>query len=149
MKTIGIVFLILAVICSFVIWSFSAKSAANSTVDSEAARTALEDLLEKLFGEDFDIDEFFVRKLAHFCEFAGLGFLVYMAFYFFNYRRIKLFGFTSAWGLIVAIADEILQLFYEGRSAQMSDVFLDMSGVVSAFLVLSVFFALTNKKSRG
>ena len=41
-KTAGIVFLIITVVWSLVIWSFSLKNAESSTVDSNAAKSAIE-----------------------------------------------------------------------------------------------------------
>ena len=65
-KTAGIVFLIITVVWSLVIWSFSLKNAESSTVDSNAAKSAIESIIETVFGEDVDIDTNLIRKLAHF-----------------------------------------------------------------------------------
>ena len=148
-KTAGIAFLIITVVWSLVIWSFSLKNAESSTVDSNAAKSAIESIIETVFGEDVDIDTNLIRKLAHFCEFAVLGFLAFMTFYFLNHRGyLHLIVYPALWGLVVAVTDEFIQLFFEGRSAELSDVFLDLSGAVAAATVLAVIVRITNKKSR-
>ena len=53
------------------------KSAASSTVDSDAATSVIKDLLEAVFGTEFEINTNLIRKLAHFCEFAVLGFFAF------------------------------------------------------------------------
>ena len=144
-KRSGIVFLILAILWSFVIWSFSAKSAASSTVDSDAAASAINSMLETFFGGEFDINTNLIRKLAHFCEFAVLGFFAFMAFYFLGYKEYtKLLAYPVIWGFSVAVTDEFLQLFFEGRSAQVTDVLLDVSGTLTSVLILlSITFFTT------
>ena len=149
MKTAGIVFLILSITWSMVIWSFSLKNAESSSVDSDSAKSVVESILETFFGEQIDIDNKLIRKLAHFCEFAVLGFFNFMTFYFFECRKgWELIFYPALWELVVAGIDEFLQLFFEGRSAQFSDVLLDMSGALSTVLILTVMLRLTNKKSR-
>ncbi len=148
-KTVGIIFLILAIVWSAVIWSFSLKSAESSSVDSNAAKSAVESILEALLGEKVNVDTKLIRKLAHFFEFAVLGFLSFMTFYFFERRkRLELILYPALWGLGVAVTDEFLQLFFEGRSAQLSDVLLDLSGVLAAATFMYVLVRITNKKSR-
>ena len=149
-KTVGIVFLILAIAWSTVIWSFSLKSAESSSVDSNAVKLAVESIIETLFVEKVDVDTKLIRKLAHFCEFAVLGFLSFMTFYFFERRkRLELIYYPSLWGLGVAVTDEFMQLFFDGRSAQLSDVLLDLSGVLTVVLFMCVIVRITNKKSRS
>ncbi len=148
-KTAGIVFLIITVAWSLVIWSFSLKNAESSTVDSNAAKSAIESIIETFFGEDVDIDTNLIRKLAHFCEFAVLGFFAFLTFYFWGFRGyLRLIACPALWGLGVAVTDEFLQLFFEGRSAELSDVFLDLSGTLTAAVVLAVMVRIINKKSR-
>ena len=148
-RKIGVVFLILAIVWSMIIWSFSLKNAENSSVDSNAAKSALESILEFFFGEDVELGDKMIRKLAHFCEFAALGFLTFMTFYCFEHRkRIELISYPTLWGLGVAGTDEFLQLFFEGRSAQLTDVLLDVSGVLVAALFMWMIVMITNKKSR-
>ncbi len=148
-KTTGIVFLILTILWCFVIWSFSLKNAASSTVDSDAATSVVKSLLETVFGAEFDINTNLIRKLAHFCEFAVLGFLSFFAFYFWGIQKSRsLIAYPGILGLAVAVIDEFLQLFSEGRSAQLTDVLLDASGVMTAVAVLLTIISITNKKSR-
>ena len=148
-KTVGIGFLILTVLWSFVIWSFSVKNAASSTVDSDAATSVIKSLLENVFGAEFEINTNLIRKLAHFSEFAVLGFLSFFAFYFLEIRKkLQLIIYPVSFGLAVAGTDEFLQLFFEGRSAQITDVLLDTSGVLTAVLFLLAIISTANKKSR-
>ena len=125
------------------------KSAASSTVDSDAATSVIKDLLEAVFGTEFEINTNLIRKLAHFCEFAVLGFFAFFTFYFWGIcKKWQLVVYPGATGLVVAGVDEVLQLFFEGRSAQITDVLLDVSGVLTAVLVLLAIISIINKKSR-
>lgn len=81
-----------------------------------------------------------VRKIAHFTEFLLLGVLLHFSFRSLQIRSSALLLGT---GLLVAAADELLQLFSPGRSCQVTDVLLDFSGVVVSVL----FFALLSRKN--
>ena len=147
-KTAGIVFLIFAIVWSFVIWSFSLKDADSSTVDSDAATSVVEDVLEAVLGTDIEVDTNLIRKLAHFFEFAVLGFFVFMGFYFSEFKKRAKITLPLAWCLLVGSIDEFLQLFSEGRGAKVTDVLLDFSGSLAAVLILTALVSVINKKSR-
>ena len=68
-----------------------------------------------------------VRKMAHFSAFALLGVLWTGTF-----RSAKNFTLFKPLGLclLAAVTDETIQLFVTGRSGQLSDVWLDFSGVL-------------------
>lgn len=71
--------------------------------------------------------EHLLRKLAHFGEFGILGLLL-------SQCLRKNCAYPSLAGLLCALSDETIQLFVQGRSSQVSDVWVDFSGVVCAVL---------------
>ena len=74
------------------------------------------------------ITERIVRKLAHFFEYALLGFLAAATAQFW-YGRIKPHIFMILfWGLFIPVTDEFLQLFVDGRVSSVQDIVLDFSG---------------------
>ena len=86
----------------------------------------------------------FVRKAAHFCEFALLG--GELALLLWTLGRRVLFSLYPPlfWGLSIAVTDEYLQSFLD-RSPQVSDVVLDFSGVmagIAAVLLLQELIRL-------
>ena len=94
------------------------------------------------------VTHLFVRKSAHFCEFAMLSLLLCLTLWFeiFGYRakkgiRSALTVALSAFGLsiVAAAIDETIQLFVEGRGGSVVDVGIDSAGALLAALA---FFAL-------
>lgn len=76
---------------AFVCWIFSnsLKTAAESTVQSSFVKELVENFLSALVpGQGVEISEHVIRKLAHFCEYALLGFLLF--FTYLSYTRKKL-----------------------------------------------------------
>lgn len=73
-----------------------------------------------------------VRKLAHFGEFAILGFFLSQCL-----RSNPIFPAFA--GLVCALTDETIQLFVQGRSGQVSDVWVDFSGIAVAVAVCFLF----------
>jgi VanZ family protein len=84
----------------------------------------------------------FLRKAAHFSEFALLGLL-----YCGRHRLVKgeapvhLMGF----GLAVACIDETIQIFTPGRASSLIDVWIDASGFALGLLLIVIFHTITNK----
>lgn len=80
------------------------------------------------------LTEHLVRKAAHFTEYAGLGFLLAMntgagmAPVFCHLKQ----NLTAAF--LMPFIDETIQLFVEGRSGQISDVWLDMAGIFAGVM---------------
>lgn len=72
----------------------------------------------------------FVRKLAHFTEFAVLGVLAVLLFTVLRQNVPRTFLYAGMLGLCVAFCDETIQLFVPGRSGQLTDVWIDTAGVV-------------------
>lgn len=75
-----------------------------------------------------------VRKIAHFLEYALLGFLtacltVYLHRLFTRIRSWQTWVIPAAFCLLYAISDEIHQIF-SGRGPRVTDVLIDFSGVV-------------------
>ena len=92
-------------------------------------------------GKWFGIDvpqqnlDYNIRKLAHFLEFAILC-NVYAAF---GVSHRTATGYILFLGLAVAVSDEYIQLHAPGRSALVTDVILDFSGVFFIWLTREVW----------
>lgn len=99
---------------------------------SGAISAFVKDILSRIFGlmEDTEGDGL-LRKLAHGLEFAALG------------TELLLLGREKIWpwsqvvlsGLAVSLLDETIQLFVEGRSGAIRDIWIDMGGFFFGILV--------------
>lgn len=80
-----------------------------------------------------------LRKAAHFVEFFVLGICLTGTF-----RHAGRFILLKplAFGLLTALCDETLQLFVRGRSGRISDIWLDLFGVVCGALITWLIFKL-------
>ena len=95
------------------------------------------------------ITEYFVRKMAHFGEYALLGLGLSMT--------LRLYALSAgvrrsvhAWlGLMIPFADETIQLCVEGRSGQISDVWLDMAGIFAGSLAVMTGLWLRQTRRQG
>lgn len=127
-----------------VIWYLSLRPGVSSAQQSDKlalplvqAATAGGTLFDRLFV--------FVRKMAHFIEFFGLGFL--WALY--NKVRPRPLPFVWLYGLLVAVLDEALQFVAPGRAPGFWDVVLDYCGYFCGFaLVFAAADWLARRKMR-
>lgn len=114
----------LAVLLLWIIFIFcrSLKPADVSTSESQWVL----DLIQRLCP--FELSMYFIRKLAHFTEFAILGFLAGVLFGGQCRYLLTSLLFSAMIGVMTALCDETIQLFVAGRSGQIQDVWLDMAG---------------------
>lgn len=116
-------------LCVCFIFGQSLQPAEESTVESKCVLSMAEYILP-------GITEHFIRKAAHFTEFAVLGAFAGMLFAGKFKHFITGVFFAIMTGGFVALCDETIQLFVEGRSGQISDVWLDSAGAMTGALLV-------------
>ena len=84
--------------------------------------------------------DFIFKKSAHLTEFGILLFLTFRAL---NYQ---LLNYSILFSLLYAFSDEIHQLFVPGRSGQLTDVLIDLTGIIIATWVI-IHFKLWKSKA--
>ncbi len=126
------------------IWGHSMMSPEDSSNESLWLLQLLTPLLELFFGPG-QVTHYLIRKLAHFAEFAALGFLLYGNATCWTARRQ--WCMAGQLGLLAAFLDETIQIF-SGRGAQIQDVWLDFSGVIAGILFGLFVFWLAKKMGR-
>ncbi len=123
---------------------FSAQTAAQSSLESNGI---LERIICFLTGADVNVvdKELFhtlhsmIRKLAHFANFFILGFIYTMLANETSVKKSRrVIAAVLVCGFISAIIDETHQYFVPGRSAQIQDVLIDFSGVVTGYILFSI-----------
>mgnify|MGYP000377403102 CR=1 FL=1 len=94
-------------------------------------------------GRNPVIIEFILRKAAHITIFfiITMGIFLLVRSYFEEAWKAVLTSFIS--GTIIAFLDEYHQLFVTGRHGSVIDVYIDMTGVILATLLLIFSFWLT------
>ncbi len=131
--------------CIAFIFSNSMQIASASTGASSRVLTLLQRALCRvgLPGLAEQLTMHFVRKLAHFCEYALEGFLLMLCLRVYTRHPFRHVSVPVLGGALTALADETIQLYSAGRSSQVTDVWLDLIGVLAgifaAVLVLAVF----------
>ena len=141
--------LALTVYWCFFIWHFSLASAGESAATSGRFLTLFNDALEQM-GVEFRFNGTMVRKIAHFAEFAILGFLCALTWQQHRFSHPVWLSFPVV--IIVAGIDELLQFTSPGRGPSFLDVLLDTAGGlcgVFAFSLLTVWvLALRSRKNK-
>lgn len=125
------------------IWGNSLMTAESSSSVSGGLLDFLSRFLPFLLTE---MGHTFLRKAAHFCEFALLGLL-----YCGRHRLTKgevpahLMGF----GLAVACIDESIQIFTPGRASSLIDVWIDTAGFALGLVVIVTAFTIYHHYIKG
>ena len=143
----GIRVLLFAVLLAWTLFIFarSLRSADDSTAES----AFFLELIKRIIPS---VSMHFVRKLAHFTEFFMLGCLSWVLFsrLFGGKKRPALTGaaICVCYCLAAAVTDEPLQLTSPGRSCQVSDMLLDLSGSLAGIVLLLLLTVIHKRRKR-
>ncbi len=146
-----------ALLIMALIFSMSAQDATESSQTSGGMIAAI----VKLFNKDFlkmSLEEqeeyiggfqFFVRKIAHFGIYFLLGSALSLsAQTYVKVGAIKRTAVAAAIGVLYAVTDEIHQLFVDGRSCELRDVFIDSTGVFLGCICIVWLWVIVRKISK-
>ena len=107
---------------------------------SQEESGAVTDWLSYVFP--FELSENLVRKLAHFIEFSALGIITTLTVYSYCQKVMGGVYFKLFVCLATAVCDEAIQLNIDGRSGQVSDIFLDFSGCLFGLILTSIVIGI-------
>lgn len=88
----------------------------------------------------------FIRKAAHFIEYAVLGILVFIAIHIEPLLQNQALNFILFW-ILPASLDETIQVFVPDRNGCITDVLLDMSGFLTGSILIYLIHMLVKKHS--
>ena len=143
-RWIAVVLVLLVLTLAF-IWRNSTESIPESQAKSLDLVAILKPILEPIIGEG-KVTDHFVRKTAHFCEFALLGAELRLLFLLLGFGTVQ--GHMNALfaALAAGVTDETIQYFRE-RGSMVLDVVLDFCGAFFGALVL-LLIALVVREHR-
>lgn len=134
-----IIFLILIILNSSIIFGFSSQNGEESGNLSKMVITKIADIL-KVKEENrtyfLSLGEKVIRKLAHFSIYTLLGIWSFAFIYTFNLKQKYKTIITAIWGFLYASTDEFHQMFSKGRTASINDVIIDTLGVIFGLLLV-------------
>ena len=143
-----VLFAVLTALIIAFIWHNSCMSGEESGAQSGAVTEFLQSILDPDGKIPTDRFHHFVRKTAHFVEFALLGALT--AGLFWRLRRQTgraFFSLPVLMVLLVAVLDEYIQNF-TGRGSAVTDVMLDFSGGLTGLGLVALGSAMSSSMKR-
>lgn len=99
--------------------------------------------------EMISVIDHYVRKTAHFLEYALLAVLVCRALKIDIEKKTHLFGTALAICSFYAVTDELHQYFVPGRSCQIKDVIIDSGGAFTGICLFLLAGLLYRQIKRG
>jgi len=134
-KTKFRVYLILSVLWTVIVFLQSCLPGSASATESGLVLKLVHMVLPNM-------SEYTLRKIAHFTEFAMLGFFLTGAFW--NAKKFLMIK-PMFLGLLAALCDETIQIYAAGRSSSVTDVWIDAAGVAFGTIFLWVICKVKQK----
>lgn len=128
------------------IWGNSLMPASASSAFSNWVRSVIAWFFGGGGSEGAAIGEGPLRKIAHMTEFAALG---AEALLWQRHRVRQALPAVFLGGVTVAVIDETLQLFSEGRASQVVDVWIDTAGFACGVAVVLLILRWRKKKDES
>ncbi len=141
----------LTLYCLWFIFSHSAKTAVESTKQSGAFVDFFTELLNNVFNGSLTETDVVgpVRTLAHITEFGFLSFSFSIAIEALFEKKQLYFKIVPPFIVLIASIDEIIQIFYEGRAFQFTDILFDTAGGILGIIFLFLILKIIYKKSES
>lgn len=133
------IFISLGIIIMGIIYYLSSCDAFTSSMQSQA--------IVDWISLYVPVNSFIVRKFAHFSLYFILSIALYIAGYNIKFKYPEVFTFLVV--SLYAISDEIHQHFVPGRSCEIRDILIDITGCVFALSIIKTwryFICLGNRK---
>lgn len=147
-----------AILIMIVIFWFSCGRADESAKESGKVSYVIIRAVNSVFNMGWDDEtveekaqsiDHYVRKTAHFMEYAFLALAFYLALSrgFMLMPKIR-YPLSAGLTFLYAASDEIHQYFVDGRGSRFSDVLLDTAGGITMLLLIFGISTLINKRKR-
>ena len=126
---------------------FASTGNASMSETSRFIRPLLHFLFPNAPEETLIVYHAFIRKCAHFAEYAGLAFFAARAFSTSSIRLLRKYWSVFAFLIVVFVAsiDEYNQSFNPARTGSGYDVLLDCAGGLTMILLFVLYKFLTRK----
>ena len=141
MKRKRIVLLILIVLWTITVFYLSNQGSDGSSQTSYK--------FTSLFIKDeriVEIVEPYVRKIAHFCEYAYGGCLFALLFCTYDWTEKRIILLSIGIGIWYAALDEVHQYMVPGRTGRIVDIYLDTLGVATGVILIMIIKKIINKR---
>ena len=135
-----VIFTFALIACIAFIFRNSLETGAQSSMRSQELMALLNELLGKVHLGP--LSEHTIRKLAHFAEFTMEGFLLMLCLRVYTAHFVRHMSWPLLGGMTTALMDETIQRFIPNRTSSVTDVWIDMAGVVCGLFVALIILLI-------
>jgi len=131
------------------IWSNSLLSGERASLKTGSVIRILEGILRFFWGEEASLPEWLraaVPKIGHFAEFFLFALFLSLSFYVWKEALWRNPYPVFFFGALAGMTDEWLQTFSFGRGSRVSDVFIDLGGVMAGYFLCRLCLCILKKR---
>lgn len=136
----AVFFWLLCAVMMYVIFRFSSETGEESKQVSEGLLSVIIEYIGNVISHNV------LRKIAHFTEYAALGFCMSGAIYF-SFEKCNFVSLIPC--AVYALGDEIHQYFVPERACRVFDIFIDTCGSAVGILIFLLIAFLIKKLQKS
>lgn len=138
--------IISVLIIGFIFWQ-SMKPATESSTSSGRVVAFFNNIFSSL-GMGAPFTQGFIRTCAHFTEFGMLGSSLCFMFNAYTDKSKVSFILALISSVLIAVCDECIQIFSDGRTFQIIDILIDTAGAFLFSVLTLLLMLLIKRKNR-
>lgn len=143
------IYLLSAIAVTAFIFSNSVRTAQASSAQSGVLLSFVCNTLNISDPDSVWLTQYIIRKCAHMAEFSAQAFFFSLFFGAKGKKVSFFFIYVLFAGLFSACTDEAIQLFSDGRSSEVKDVFIDFSGTIIGLFASVLFRKILTHFKKG
>lgn len=143
---------VLTLLSVLYIFSNSLENEPEAFKKKSAVVKKVEEIVEVITKEEIDLDAKelpIVSKIAHVVEYSAFAFLFTLTIGFYRGKTASYIERILFAGVMVALADENLQSLVRGRTARVSDVVIDLAGILIGYWIASLIVFLIARRKKN
>lgn len=137
--------IIFSILCfiwiGFIFFNSSQSGVISHNISMKFAKEIFQNLVY-YFNLDISQFDMITRKCAHVFEYMILALILRMCFIVLEIKKKNIIFYTLLLVLSIACLDETLQLFIQGRTSKIFDIFIDLSGGIIGCIISSIIYRM-------
>ncbi len=151
-RVIKIIFPVLTILCMIFILTNSMQNFRDAEKKQGAVAGIIENVAQSISKKEVNLtkaDNTTISKIAHVIEFSMFSLFLSLSLLLSEKVKGDTYQKVLLCGIFLAITDEHLQLLFVGRGSKLTDVLIDLAGIMIGYGIAKLIAKFARRKKGG